>query len=575
MLKWTTHAQKTQETSSTILESADRLAADTRTDNTDIVTTDTLFKHQKTESDEHNRLSAQSSLPESNEILNSRSRYLETLVVNDKRFSLPSAKTNSSVCGALACTVSVLLQTTLRSALLTCQPGTITESAGSKNPPKNVLTVTPFHTNMASVLPDITGSQSSANREIIGPKIEWDEENVTLAEITDKDNFPCVCCFEESIRDQDGKRECLPPGLKIYSRQPVLMQMKVNKLQARARTIIKDPKGAFYEVGQTLIIPVDYLGWFELVPSDFRRAECFMSIADVAKAMPKKFFTRSNVKGIRVEGEGEAQKYLERKVPAGSVLQTTGLFTATWKTVAQTGLLKKKTKEWETQEVTYLKCVDLDGVELMIPLTHKGKFNAIYEKGQVNLNAVYSVKDVLSDLTLPIKVRLLFGKAPVVPCIFTGMLVIRTATIDESLVGSTIINTRNVLFELPVTSPVQVKYLSNDEPLRDMKTYTDAQKLCKKYSQVYSTMIKLAPDLDTDQKVIMHVPSDPEYMRQVDESLRALDLITDISLTGEPRDYLLDSDAESLASDDKIVIPPRDATTEFTAYKSRESTTFV
>lgn len=262
MLKWTRHAQKTQETPSTILESADArhhgVVTDTRTDNTDITWTETSFKHQKTESKEHIRLSKQSSSPESNEILNSTRRDIETLVANDQRFSLPLTKTSSSVCGALASTVSVLLQTTLRSALLTCQSGTTTESAESKSLLENVLI--PFQVNMASVLPDITASQSPANREIIGPKIEWDEEDLTLSEISDKDNFPCVCCFEESAKEKDGKREYLQPGLRIYSRQPVLMQMRIHKLQARARTIIKDPKGAFYEVGQTLIIPVDYLG---------------------------------------------------------------------------------------------------------------------------------------------------------------------------------------------------------------------------------------------------------------------------------------------------------------------------
>lgn len=54
--------------------------------------------------------------------------------------------------------------------------------------------------------------------------------------------------------------------------------------------------------------------------------------------------------------------------------------------------------------VQYLKCVDGDQKEMLIPLSHGGKFNAIYEKGKLNKHSVYSMKDILSDLKLPIKV---------------------------------------------------------------------------------------------------------------------------------------------------------------------------
>ncbi|CAG5117555.1 unnamed protein product [Candidula unifasciata] len=425
-------------------------------------------------------------------------------------------------------------------------------------------------------MPDITRSVPTMESEVLGPEVVWDQEGLTMSQVADLDNFPCVCFFEECVQERSGHREFLSPGLKIYSRQPVILHLKTNKKQARARTIYKDPRGAYYEVGQTLIIPDDYKGWFELVPSDFSRATSYLSIEEVAKALPKKFFTRSNLKGIRIEGEGDQQKYLERRIRAGSVLETKGTFTAKWKTRAETGLFKKKTTEWEFQEMTYLKCMDHDLQEILIPITHKGKFSAIYERGRLNQNAVYSMKDILSDLGLPIKVRLLFGKAPVVPCIFTGMLVIRSSAIDEAVVGSTIINKRNVLFEVPTKAPVKVKYLSKDDQFAETTTYKDAQKLCRKYARLFSSMIKLSPDLDTDQKTIMHVPTDPSVMRQVDEALRALDLITDISFTGEPKDQFLDSsDSGSINSDDQIIMPKGGTLEDLEEFKGRESQTHV
>ena len=102
--------------------------------------------------------------------------------------------------------------------------------------------------------------------------------------------------------------------------------------------------------------------------------------------------------------------------------------------------------------------------------------------------------------------------------------------------------------------------MSTDEQFADSATYKDAQKLCRKYSRLYSTMIKLSPELDTGQKVIQHVPSDPSVMPKSDETLRALDLITDISLTSEPKDHLLDtSDSGSQSSQDQQSVMPAGA----------------
>uniref|UniRef100_A0A0B6Y1R8 Uncharacterized protein n=1 Tax=Arion vulgaris TaxID=1028688 RepID=A0A0B6Y1R8_9EUPU len=86
-------------------------------------------------------------------------------------------------------------------------------------------------------------------------------------------------------------------------------------------------------------------------------------------------------------------------------------------------------------------------------------------------------------------------------------------------------------------------------------------------------MIKLSSDLDTDQKVIMHVPSDPSVMPKVDETLRIFDLITDISFTDKPKDYLLDS--EPMNSDDLVVIPKGGILEDLETFRSRECHTHV
>lgn len=53
--------------------------------------------------------------------------------------------------------------------------------------------------------------------------------------------------------------------------------------------------------------------------------------------------------------DGESQ-YVERKVPAGSFLRTEEVVTAKWRTSVQTGVIHKKQKDWETQEVKVPHC---------------------------------------------------------------------------------------------------------------------------------------------------------------------------------------------------------------------------
>lgn len=306
-----------------------------------------------------------------------------------------------------------------------------------------------------------------------------------------------------------------------------------------------------------------------MVPSDFGRATCFRSIAEVSEAMPRKFFSRSNIKAIRIQKQEDGnQKIFERKVPAGSVLKVESIFTATWKTSAVTGVFKKSKTEWTTTEVKYLKCIDNDQKEILVPLTKTGKFNALYEKGNLNKNSVYRMKDILSDLTLPIKARLLFGKAPVVPCIFTGMMIIKGAETAETIIASTVLNKRNVLFEVPVTAACTVTECADEEEYTDLDSYKDAKRLCRKYAALYSMMIKLSPDLDTNQQVIQHIPTSSSG------NTLSLDLIGDISLTDDPVSMMMESDTDSVQSEDQSPVF-RGTLLELKEFKNRESTTTV
>ena len=115
---------------------------------------------------------------------------------------------------------------------------------------------------MENPLPDVTSNSANG---ILGPELPWQQIPIRVSELT-SDNLPCVACFtpdEKSDENDDvAVTSRLSPGIRLYARQPVLCYSRVKGRQSRARTIYKDKKGTYLEVGQTLIIPDTYEGEF-------------------------------------------------------------------------------------------------------------------------------------------------------------------------------------------------------------------------------------------------------------------------------------------------------------------------
>lgn len=172
------------------------------------------------------------------------------------------------------------------------------------------------------------------------------------------------------------------------------------------------------------------------------------------------------------------------------------------------------------------------------------------------------------------QVRLLYGKAPTVPCIFTGLLCIRHFQEDDVIVCSTVVYHRNVLLDIPVSAPCKVRQATRDEDFTSLSTFADAQKLCHKYARAYSSLIKLSPELDTGQQVVQHVPTNPDLVRQTEDTLRTLDLLTDISQFDDMQDMFMESDTDSLQSDD-FSLNPSGTILELSRCTDRQSATVV
>lgn len=88
-------------------------------------------------------------------------------------------------------------------------------------------------------------------------EIRWNEELTDLNTFDNGSGLPHVVKYEGV---SNGAGSSLPPGLRIYAEQPVLLHTRTCKRHVRARTIYHDKQGPYYEVGQTLDIPEDFDG---------------------------------------------------------------------------------------------------------------------------------------------------------------------------------------------------------------------------------------------------------------------------------------------------------------------------
>lgn len=90
------------------------------------------------------------------------------------------------------------------------------------------------------------------------PEIVWSERKYKLNDLTEESGLlPGVCRFTEA-----PGTGTIPPGVKMYSDQPVWLYSRHTKRHVRGRTIYKDDNGAYFEVGQTLLLPDDFQGGY-------------------------------------------------------------------------------------------------------------------------------------------------------------------------------------------------------------------------------------------------------------------------------------------------------------------------
>ncbi|XP_067679434.1 uncharacterized protein [Haliotis asinina] len=151
-----------------------------------------------------------------------------------------------------------------------------------------------------------------------------------------------------------------------------------------------------------------------------------------------------------------------------------------------------------TREKKYLLCSDQADREVMLPLDTAGVFYIVKYKN-TQKQKIMQIKDVIDSHSLPCKVKLVYGRVPLTPCIFTGVLNLNECNLETSAIISSVFNLRNILLEVPTSIPLMFRVAKSGSSLTNSSGYKNALDLCQENAERYMRNIKVAQSLPTEE----------------------------------------------------------------------------
>lgn len=225
-----------------------------------------------------------------------------------------------------------------------------------------------------------------------------------------------------------------------------------------------------------------------------------------------------------VEKDDNNSNYIQKGVGAGSTLTIDSIFTAKWKTEAETGFFKKTKIKYTLTEKKYLKCLDSQKDVVYVPLSAEGRFYTFYEQGKTGRHVVYRITEFSREFNFPLKVRLIYGTSPVRNVKFTDLLTLEKVEEIETIVACSIGLDKHYLIDIPIKAGVYFKLQqyenvteSNESNLKAAMAFT------RKYVHHYQRRIRQSMEYDETNHYNF-------TNQQQDGAEMPLDLLKDLSI---------------------------------------------
>ncbi|XP_018015266.2 uncharacterized protein LOC108672151 [Hyalella azteca] len=187
----------------------------------------------------------------------------------------------------------------------------------------------------------------------------------------------------------------------VDPRRPLLLYRTSHTPKVRAESLRVATDGTYMSVGQPLVVPESYTGWFSVVQASGGSATAYTSIAEVISTRPAAFLTRYDLPAYIATREGTA-KYHQGTVQGGEVLQLVAVVSY--------------------QREQFAQCLNYQHQMALVSVNAVGKFYHTADKNTRDTDKVYLLTHLLRAFQLPLTVKLVCGYMPRTPCAFTGIL---------------------------------------------------------------------------------------------------------------------------------------------------------
>ena len=214
----------------------------------------------------------------------------------------------------------------------------------------------------------------------------------------------------------------------------------------------------------------------------------FKTVEELANSNTDKFLIggTKRINGLHVFERSQSQvNHQQQPFMPGDILTREKVYFG--ETKKRTRLFRKP--KYITEK--FLMCRDEADREILLPFEQKGIFYQVSERsGKPNHN-VMQMSDIVARNLPPRIIKLVFGRFPVTPCSFTGLMKADTARLESSVITSTIINTKNILLEVPLNADMYFRIIKVTNDLKNAQCYKDAMSLCIERATTYMRNIKV------------------------------------------------------------------------------------
>ena len=139
-----------------------------------------------------------------------------------------------------------------------------------------------------------------------------------------------------------------------------------------------------------------------------------------------------------------------------------------------------------------LKCIDADGVELLLTSEEPAVFSEICKLDKLSQTCVYQLSDVVRCHQTPVVLKMAYGEPPAARCHFTGVVRLEEVYFEECIIACILDNTDNpVMFEIPADSGIEFVVAKNSAQLMKEKYMQTVIEYCHSSLDDYIVSMKV------------------------------------------------------------------------------------